>query len=97
DKLPLDDKNTTFNSAWATLNGKVGYRQEFWKQFTVDVYAGMDNITNTKYSSLVALNAVGYGGNEPAYFNPSPGRNFYVGLSLKYNFKNLKLKNEKAN
>lgn len=97
DKLPLDDKNTTFNSAWATLNAKVGYRQEFWKQFTVDVYAGMDNITNTKYSSLVALNAVGYGGNEPAYFNPSPARNFYVGLSLKYNFKNLKLKNEKAN
>ncbi len=95
DKLPLDDMNTTFNKAWSTLNAKIGYRQEFWKCLTVDVYGGIDNITNTKYSSLVALNAVGYGGSQPAYFNPSPARNFYVGMSLKYSFKSKTSKNEK--
>ena len=87
DKLPLDDANTVYNKAWSVLNTKVGYQKELGKSFVLDIYAGIDNLTNTRYSSFVALNAVGFGGAAPAYYNPNPTRNYYGGLSLKYLFK----------
>ncbi|MCO5248236.1 MAG: TonB-dependent receptor [Chitinophagales bacterium] len=87
DKLPLDDANTNYNKAWSVLNIKLGYQNELWSKLVLDIYAGIDNLTNTKYSSFVALNAVGFGGNAPAYYNPNPTRNYYGGLSLKYLFK----------
>jgi len=46
----------------------------------------LDNILNKRYSSILSLNAVGYGGAQPAYFNPSPARNGYGGLNIKYIF-----------
>lgn len=85
DKMPLNDANTDFNDAYQTLNLKVGYRKKF-RHFGLDLYAGLDNILDRRYSSLTALNAVAYGGGQPAYFNPSPGRNGYVGIHLNYNF-----------
>lgn len=84
DKIPLNDANTVYNKSWYTLNLKIGYSHLFWKHFALDVYAGMDNATNTKYSSYVVLNAISYNSNSPAYFNPSPERSFYTGISLKY-------------
>lgn len=85
DKTPLNDANTDFNDAYHTLNLKIGYKKEF-NRFSLDVYGGLDNILDRQYSSLTALNAVAYGGGQPAYFNPSPGRNGYVGVNLNYNF-----------
>lgn len=84
DKLPLDDANTVFNDAWSVLNLKIGYKTTLGKSFVLDLYAGADNLTNSKYSSFVSLNAVGFGGKEPAYYNPNPEISFYTGLSLKY-------------
>ncbi|MBW7871740.1 MAG: hypothetical protein H3C39_11865, partial [Flavobacteriia bacterium] len=43
-----------------------------------------DNLTNTKYSSFVSLNAASFGGQEPAYYNPNPEISFYGGFSFKY-------------
>lgn len=85
-KSPLNDANTAYNSSWFTINSKVGYKTTLWKHFVVDLYVGSENMSNEMYSSFVALNAASYGGSQPAYFNPSPGRTFYGGLSLKYLF-----------
>lgn len=86
DKLPLNDANTDHQSSYGLLNTKIGYKAKFLNYFDVDIYAGVNNINNTLYSSMSALNASSYGGNAPAYFNPSPKRNGYVGMSLKYKF-----------
>lgn len=86
DRLPLNDGNTAYNSAYQVLNAKVGYKKLLVKFLEVNVYAGFDNITNENYSSIVSLNAVGYGGAQPPYFNPSPKRNGYAGLNIKYLF-----------
>ncbi len=56
------------------------------KCLEANLYGGLDNILNKSYSSIVSLNAVGYGGAQPAYFNPSPKRSGYAGLNLKYIF-----------
>lgn len=86
DRLPLNDANIDFNPSYQVLNAKIGYKKQFAKYLEANVYAGLDNILNKGYSSILSLNAVGYGGAQPAYYNPSPKRNGYAGLNLKYLF-----------
>jgi len=83
DKLPMNDANTDFNSAYHVLNTKIGFKKQLAKSFVVDLYGGIDNLLNEKYSSIISLNAVGYN-SSPAYFNPSPLRNGYIGVNVKY-------------
>ncbi|MBG6236020.1 iron complex outermembrane receptor protein [Pedobacter sp. CAN_A7] len=86
DKLPVNDANTAFNAAYHLLNAKLGYQTKLAKQVEVNVYMGIDNLLNKNYSSIVALNAVGYNGAQPAYYLPAPTRNGYGGLNLKWIF-----------
>lgn len=86
DKMPLNDKNTDFNAAYQVFSAKAGYKRKLGKSFEANIYGGIDNLFNESYSSILSLNAVGFGGAKPAYFNPSPGRNGFAGLSLKYLF-----------
>jgi iron complex outermembrane receptor protein len=84
DKMPLNDRNTASNPAYTVLNSKLGYKKRVLKSLELNLYAGLDNIGNVSYSSIVSLNAVAYGTAQPAYFNPSPRRNGYGGFSIKY-------------
>lgn len=86
-EYPLNDRNTDYNPSYSTLNAKIGYKVLLWKHFGVQVFAGLKNITDTQYTSFTALNSVSYGGMAPTYYNPSPGRNWYAGLKLKYKIK----------
>lgn len=86
DRLPLNDANSVYNAAYHVANAKIGYRKQIFKCLETNLYAGLDNILNKSYSSIVSLNAVGYGGAQPAYFNPSPKRNGYGGLNVKFIF-----------
>jgi iron complex outermembrane receptor protein len=85
-KMPLNDLNTDYNPSYQLFNAKIGYKRRLCKAFEANIYCGADNIFNASYSSIVSLNAVGYGGTQPAYFNPSPKRNGFAGLALKYFF-----------
>jgi len=86
DRSPMNDANTAYNKAYSLLNAKLGYRKNI-KWFGLDVFTGVNNATNTHYSSLINLNAdaSAYGA-PPAWYNPSPGINFYGGLKLTFNF-----------
>lgn len=86
DRLPLNDANSDYNPSYQVLNAKIGLRRNFAKSLVIDFYAGVNNLSDEHYSSMNALNAVAYGGGQAAYFNPSPERNYYVGLNLKYLF-----------
>ncbi|QNK63735.1 TonB-dependent receptor [Pedobacter sp. PAMC26386] len=86
DKMPLNDKNSDYNAAYQVVNVKAGYKKKLGKVFEINVYGGIDNLFNEAYSSILSLNAVGYSGAQPAYFNPSPKRNGFAGLAVKYFF-----------
>lgn len=86
DRLPLNDANTAYNPSYQVLNGKIGFKKSLSKHFEINLYAGIDNITDSRYSSMTSLNAVAYGGGSPAYFGPSPARSSYGGLNIKYIF-----------
>ena len=85
DRFPINDANTIYNPAYTVLNSKIGIRRQIFDSFTVDAHLGLNNISNSSFSSNVALNARAFGPGDPAFFNPSPDRHFFTGLSLKYN------------
>ncbi|MFD2246971.1 TonB-dependent receptor domain-containing protein [Pontibacter ruber] len=81
DEIPLTDENTFFADAYFVVGAQAGFRRELGRHFALDVFGGVENLTNQKYSLGNDLNA--FGGR---YFQPAAPRNYYGGLSLKYKF-----------
>ncbi len=79
DETPLDDENSRFVDAYALLGGKIGYRKDVGKHFTLDAFAGIDNAFGARYNNFLALNAF-----DGRYYNPGAGTNYFGGISLKY-------------
>lgn len=85
DKFPMVDNNSRYNNGYSVLNSKLGFRKTI-KHFGFDIYAGINNAMDTRYASYIDLNAASYyPGMLPKFYNPSPAKNFYGGLSLKLN------------
>jgi iron complex outermembrane receptor protein len=75
-RLPLNDANTAYAAGYWTFAARAGWRRSLG-QLTLDVFAGIENATDRRYSLGNDLNA--FGGR---YYQPAPGRNYYGGLSL---------------
>ncbi len=76
DAIPLNDANTDYAKAYNLLGARLGYRKS-WRKFSVDIFAGVDNALNEKYSLGNDLNAIG-----KRYYNAAPTINFYSGVKI---------------
>ncbi|QKG51885.1 TonB-dependent receptor family protein [Hymenobacter sp. BRD67] len=72
--LPLNDANTDYAAGYWVFGSRAGWRHTLFAKLNVDIYGGLDNIANIRYSLGNDLNA--FGGR---YFQPAPGRNYYTG------------------
>jgi iron complex outermembrane recepter protein len=80
DHLALNDANTAWAGSYNLLGGRLGFRRIMpHGRFKLDVYTGIDNAFNVKYSLGDDFNAAA-----GRYYNAAPGRNYYVGLSLSF-------------
>jgi iron complex outermembrane recepter protein len=77
DRIPLNDANTEYASEYLLLGCRVGYLLPVKEIFTIDIFAGGDNLLDQKYSLGNDLNAAG-----DRFFNTAPGANFYVGIKF---------------
>jgi iron complex outermembrane receptor protein len=78
--IPLNDANTVYARRYNLVQAKVGWTGLKLNKSILEVYAGVDNLLNEKYSLGNDLNAAG-----ARYFNPAATRNFYAGLSYRFN------------
>jgi iron complex outermembrane recepter protein len=76
DAIPLNDANTDYANAYNLLGGRLGYRK-IWNNFSIDLFAGVDNALDEKYSLGNDLNAVG-----KRYYNAAPTINYYGGVKI---------------
>jgi iron complex outermembrane recepter protein len=68
-------------SSYNLLNAKIGIQHSLGSHFDVDAYAGVTNLTNTKYYLMVFVNQL------PDAYIPAPkNANYFGGINLKYNF-----------
>jgi iron complex outermembrane receptor protein len=82
DKIALNDANSAYASSYNLLGARLGYKKEFNRKISAEIFAGADNLFDTKYSLGNDINAaVG------RYYNAAPGRNYYAGISFNFNKK----------
>lgn len=80
----LNDRNTLVNPGYFLGNIKVTSQFRIKKIGTMDLYAGINNITGTQYASMVVVNALGIGNAEPRYYYPGLPRHLYAGVLMRF-------------
>ncbi len=80
DQIPLNDANSVYSDSYQLVNVKVGWKKKIKQKHFVEVFFGIDNLLNEKYSLGNDLNAFGQ-----RYYNPSPERNYFGGLKIYFN------------
>lgn len=77
--VPADDANQAEADGFTLLDLKFGASALDFAGTSLSPFAGVQNLTDTRYASSVVVNA--FGGR---YFEPGPERSFFVGLSLTF-------------
>lgn len=76
DQIPLNDANSENAKAYNLLDAKLGYKNTFQK-YQIDLFVGVNNILNEKYSLGNDINAAG-----GRYYNAAAHINYYAGITL---------------
>jgi iron complex outermembrane receptor protein len=79
DKMPLNDANSAYASAYQLVGGRIGYSATVQK-LNLTLFAGADNVFNAKYSLGNDINAAG-----GRYYNAAATANYFVGLTVNFN------------
>lgn len=85
-KLPLNDANSAYSDAYRLLNLKSGYRFAILPEITAHVSAGINNVSNERYASMVLVNATAVGNAAPRFYYPGLPVHYYANISLAYGF-----------
>lgn len=86
DKIPLNDSNADFTDAYRILDLKTGYKFKIFQNLKANVAAGINNVTDEHYASLILPNATGVGTAAPRFYYPGLPVNYYSSFSVAYNF-----------
>lgn len=78
DHIPLNDANSVYAEAYWLLGARAGYEIKIKDSHPLEIFAGVDNALDEKYSLGNDLNAI-FGGR---YFNAAAPRNYYAGVRL---------------
>jgi iron complex outermembrane receptor protein len=82
DKIYLNDANTNAAGSYNVLDARIGFRKVIPRRFKIEIFAGANNLTNTKYSLGNDINAaVG------RYYNAAPTKNYFIGVTVGNFFK----------
>jgi iron complex outermembrane recepter protein len=79
DHVPLNDANTDFAPEYFLLGSRFGYKVMTDSKIGIEIFAGIDNALDKKYSLGNDLNAA-FG----RYYNAAAPRNYYGGIKLSF-------------
>ena len=81
DKMPISSDGVNYTTSYNLLNAKIGYQHSFTQHWDLNLYYGINNITNTQYPLMIFVNQL------PDAYLPAPLKaNQFGGINLKYNF-----------
>jgi iron complex outermembrane receptor protein len=86
DKMPITYDNGHYADAYTLLQAKLGYRHAIGKHIGLDVFAGGNNLTGSRYYTMVFLNANFSGATPNIYLPGSYKTAWYGGFNLHYKF-----------
>jgi iron complex outermembrane receptor protein len=77
DRIPLNDANSAYSSEYFLAGSRVGFKNQVREKSGLEIFLGVDNALDQKYSLGNDLNAQG-----GRYYNAATTRNFYFGIKL---------------
>lgn len=80
----LNDSNSLKYPGYFLENIKLTAQFRQKEKTRINVYAGINNLTDKKYASMLIVNALGFGNSEPRYYYPGLPRHFYGGLQFHF-------------
>jgi iron complex outermembrane receptor protein len=80
----LNDSNTLKYPGHILCNIKLTTKVDIRKTWPVIIHAGINNLPDTHYASMLIVNAIGFNNSEPRYYYPGLPRHVYAGM--KYDF-----------
>ncbi|HSH19776.1 MAG TPA: TonB-dependent receptor, partial [Draconibacterium sp.] len=80
-KMPVNDANSDFSKAFGITNFQGVYGKKF-NHFKFELKAGVQNIFDIHYASMLAVNAPAFGNNLPRYYYPGNPRNYFVAVLI---------------
>ena len=83
-KQYLDDSNSVSEPSYFFSNLKLSNRFQTFKNSTLSLYVGVNNITNAHYASMIIVNAKAFGTAEPRYYYPGLPRHAYIGINCSF-------------
>lgn len=78
----LNDGNTVQADAWQLVDAKIAYDFIHLQRAKIALFAGVNNLFNVNYASMVLVNAPSFGGSIPRYYYPGQARNVFMGLAV---------------
>lgn len=79
DRTPLDDANNSFADTYYLLGGRLGYKGLISASYGFEIFAGIDNALDKKYSLGNDLNAAA-----ERFYNAAAGINYYGGVRVTF-------------
>ncbi|MBR9999420.1 MAG: TonB-dependent receptor [Cyclobacteriaceae bacterium] len=86
DEMPMRDDNSAYSDPYQLVNLKAGFKKAVSRYFDLDIHAIVNNLTDSRYASMIMVNASSFGGSEPRYYYPGLPRNYYFGAEIAYRF-----------
>lgn len=80
----LDDGNTLNYDGYLIGNVKFSAQLSTRKAGKFNIYAGINNLTDTRYASMLIVNARGFNNSEPRYYYPGLPRHGYAGIQYTF-------------
>lgn len=80
-KMAVDDANSAFTDKYGVTNMEVKYFEKF-NRLKLEFKAGVQNIFEIKYASMLAVNAPAFGTSLPRYYYPGNPRNYFVSVLI---------------
>ena len=78
--IAVDDENSATAPSWTVVGLNTGYKF-IHNNWTMDLFGRVDNLFDRDYVGSVIVNE-----SNGRYYEPAPGRNYGVGLSVAYRF-----------
>ncbi len=82
----LDDGNSGKTESYNLLNAKIIYKWSIAPKLKATFYFGIRNILNSRYASMILVNARGFNNLPPRYYYPGMPVNLKGGLQLRFGY-----------
>ncbi len=80
----LNDSNSINYDGFWTTNFKLSVPLQFKSGRSLNLYFGVNNVTDTRYASMLIVNAIAPGNTEPRYYYPGMPRHYFVGIHFRF-------------